>query len=95
MWGYSMNFLNRILGRTPTSGEIAKQRLQLVLVHDRVGISPQLIEILKDELIAVISKHVVIDEADMEITFSQGRHRNRLVADIPVVGIRRPRAADK
>jgi cell division topological specificity factor len=91
-----MDFLDRLLGRGQlTSGEIAKKRLQLVLVQDRVKISPQLMQTLRDELIAVISKHIEIDEARMEINFSEGRQQARLVADIPVIGVRRPRAADK
>jgi cell division topological specificity factor len=91
-----MNFLERLLYRgKPTSGEIAKKRLQLVLVQDRIKISPQLMQTLKDELIAVISKYIEIDEASMEINFSEGRRQTRLVADIPVIGVRRPRAADK
>jgi cell division topological specificity factor len=91
-----MDFVNRLLGRgKPTSGEVAKKRLQLVLVQDRIKISPQLLQTLKDELIAVISKYIEIDETSMEINFSEGRQRTRLVADIPVIGVRRPRAADK
>jgi cell division topological specificity factor len=91
-----MTFLNRLLGRgEPKSGEIAKKRLQLVLVQDRTQISPQLMQILKDELIAVISRYIEIDEARMEIKFSEGRRQTSLVADIPVIGVRRRRAADK
>lgn len=94
--GVKMNFLDRLLGRDKSgSGEIAKQRLQLVLVQDRTNISPQLMQVLKDELIAVISKHIEIDEASMQISFSEGRQQRRLVADIPVVGVRRQRVVDK
>lgn len=70
----------------PSSREIAKERLHLVLVHDRTDISPGLLQILKDELIAVISKHIEIDREGVEITFTQGKRYNRLVADIPVLG---------
>ncbi len=64
--------------REPTSRDVAKQRLQLVLVPDRSNISPGLLETLKDEIIAVISKHVAIDRQNVEISFSQSRRQARL-----------------
>lgn len=87
-----MGFLNRLFGRQePTSREIAKERLQLVLVHDRIKISPPLLDKMKDELIVVISRYVEIDADGVEVTFTQSRRESRLVADIPVVGpVRRP-----
>ncbi len=84
-----MSILERIFGsHQPKSGAIAKERLQLVLVHDRVKLSPELLEILKSEIIAVISKHVMIDTDAMEIKLTQGRGRQQLTADIPIVGSR-------
>jgi cell division topological specificity factor len=82
-----MGFLNRLLGREePTSREIAKERLQLVLVHDRVKVSPATLDKMKDELITVISRYVEIEATGVEVSFTQSRHSSRLVADIPVVG---------
>lgn len=85
-----MTLINRILGRQePTSREIARNRLQLVLVQDRMNMSPQFLQELKDELITVISKYVEIDVDGMEVSFTQNNRQSRLVADIPVVGARR------
>jgi cell division topological specificity factor len=82
-----MGFLDRIFGeRRPTSRDIAKERLQLVLVHDRVKISPAMLDKMKDELITVISRFVEIDADSVEVTFTQSRRQSRLVADIPIVG---------
>ena len=87
-----MNWLNALFGRRePTSREIAKNRLQLVLVQDRVNMSPQLLQTLKDELISVISKFVEIDEENMEVTFTQSKRQSRLTADIPVISARTER----
>jgi cell division topological specificity factor len=83
-----MGFLDRLFGRTPDSAQIAKERLQLVLAHDRTHISPETLEKLKDEIITVISKHVEIDRAHVDVTMSRSAHGNRLVADIPVLGVR-------
>lgn len=81
--------------REPTSREIAKQRLQLVLVHDRANVSPGLLETLKDEIIAVISKHLDIDSNGVQITFTQNRVESKLVADIPLLDGRRRKANSK
>ena len=84
-----MNILERLFGRRePTSRQIAKERLQLVLVHDRVKLSPELIETLKGEIIAVISKHVTIDQDAMEIKLTSGKGFQKLTADIPIIGSR-------
>ncbi|GIK41213.1 MAG: cell division topological specificity factor MinE [Anaerolineae bacterium] len=84
-----MNLLNRLLGRgEPTSREIAKDRLRLVLVQDRVNLSAEKMNELKDELIKVISKYVEIDRDGIEIALTQTARQSRLTANIPVVGAR-------
>jgi cell division topological specificity factor len=91
-----MGFLDRVFGRRePTSSQIAKERLQLVLVHDRIRISPAMLDKMKDELITVISRYVEIEADGVEVTFTQGRRESRLVADIPVVGPARNRSSRK
>lgn len=86
-----MKSLKRLLGGEPEppSGAIARERLRLVLAHDRTSISPALLETLKDEIIAVISKHVAIDANDVRVTFSQTARESRLVADIPLLNPRK------
>ena len=84
-----MNMLNRLLGRgEPRSGEIAKDRLRLVLVQDRVNLSAEKMNELKDDLIKVISKYVEIDRDGIEISLTQSARQSRLTANIPVVGAR-------
>jgi cell division topological specificity factor len=84
-----MNMLNRLLGRgEPRSGEIAKDRLRLVLVQDRVNLSSEKMNELKDDLIKVISKYVEIDRDGIEISLTQSARQSRLTANIPVVGAR-------
>lgn len=80
-----MSIWDRLLGRRkPTSRQVARERLQLVLVHDRTKISPQLLQTLKNEIIEVISRHVDIDREGVEVTFTQSRRQSRLMADIPL-----------
>jgi cell division topological specificity factor len=82
-----MNSLfERLLGRAPTaSARAAKERLQLVLIHDRTDISPVVMDLLKGEIIDVISKHVDIDREGVEINLTQTQRENRLVANIPLL----------
>lgn len=89
-----MNVLERLLRRRePPSSQVAQERLRLVLAHDRANISPGLLDILKDEIIAVISRHVPIDATGVQVTFTQGARESRLVADIPLQTQRRRRGS--
>ena len=78
-----MAFVSKLFQRRPKSSAIAKERLQLVLVHDR-GFSPQLLEKLKTEIIAVISKYVEVDDGGIEVRVTRSERQDRLVANIPV-----------
>ena len=85
-----MRILERLMGRRESaSGEIAKERLRLVLAHDRSNISPALLATLKDEIIGVISSHVEIDADSVQVTFSHSARESRLVADIPLLAQRK------
>jgi cell division topological specificity factor len=87
-----MGFLDTLFGREkPSSRAIAKERLQLVLVHDRVQLSPQMLQDLKDDVIETISRYVDIDRDAVEITISQTQRESRLVAEIPLTRVRRGR----
>jgi cell division topological specificity factor len=87
-----MSILNRFRRRRKSaSGDIARERLRLVLAHDRANISPGLLDMLKDEIIAVISRHVPIDPEGVQVTYTEGARVSRLVADIPLQSGRRRR----
>jgi len=75
-------FNKRDSAKATTSSGVAKERLQLALVYDRVKISPELIETIKEEIVEVISKHFDIDRHGMEITL--GERNDRLEVNIPV-----------
>ena len=53
--------------QTPPSGSVAKDRLKLVLVHDRVNCSSQVLEMLKTDIIKVISNYMEIDTDELDI----------------------------
>ena len=62
--------------QTPPSGSVAKDRLKLVLVHDRVNCSSQVLEMLKTDIIKVISNYMEIDT-------------DELYANIPIKSMRK------
>lgn len=79
-------FFDRMLGRGAKegSGAVAKNRLEVVLVHDRINLSPERLRELKAELLAVIAKYVPIDADSVAIAVEQpDRNSSRLVAQIP------------
>lgn len=80
---------DRLLGRETKSAQMAKERLKLVLVHDRTDISPGVLEMLKDDLIAAISRHIEIDPSAVRIEMSQEGREQRLIADIPLRPLRK------
>lgn len=78
------NFLDRLLNREPKSAQQAKERLKLVLIHDRTDLTPGALETLKDELIEVISRYIEIDPSAVRIDMAQEGREQRLIADIPL-----------
>jgi len=69
------------------SAHSAKERLQLVLIHDRTDLSPAELDSLKDDLIETISRHIDIDPMAVTINVAQDGRSQRLVADIPLRSI--------
>lgn len=84
-----MNWLKIFRRRQHSDQEIAAQRLRLVLAHDRANLSPGMLDMLKDEIIAVISRHLDIDADKVEVNFTEDQREMRLVADIPLHNPRR------
>jgi cell division topological specificity factor len=84
-------FMDRLLGRDRKTARQAKERLHLVLVHDRTDLSPGLLETLKDDLIQTISRHIEIDPSAVRIEMAQEGREQRLIADIPLRPIRKRR----
>ena len=76
-------WLERISGKKESSADRAKERLKLVLIHDRTDISPGMMERLKNDLLSVIGQYVDIDPGAVHIDISQDGREQRLVADIP------------
>ena len=73
-----------------SSGSVAKDRLKLLLVSDRANCSPEIMEAIKNDIIKVISKYMVIDAEglDIQITQTESEGNNGSVpaiyANIPI-----------
>lgn len=65
------------------SSSLAKERLQFILVHDRINLPPERMEAMKAEILAVISKYVAIDRDNVDIALQQRNRDSLIVAEIP------------
>lgn len=80
------NFWAKLTGRREvTSASTAKDRLKFVLVHDRSDMSPAVVEVLKDEILTVISQHVDIDRDRVAFSLTENNRESRLIAEIPLL----------
>jgi cell division topological specificity factor len=67
----------------------ARDRLRLVLVHDRDTISPVMMDKLKEELLQTLSQYMQVDEVMSVARLEQTDKEVRLVATFPIVKINR------
>ncbi|HMO59600.1 MAG TPA: cell division topological specificity factor MinE [Roseiflexaceae bacterium] len=80
-----MSFFDTLFGRRERSSDVARERLLTVLVHDRVKLTPELLEQLKAELSAVIARYVpAADASGIEVTLLRGEASDHIKADIPL-----------
>ena len=89
----------RYFFRRKSSCQIAKDRLKILLISDRVNCSPELMELIKTDIAKVISKYMKIDAENMEIQINtngrkafhggkSGRgNKPVLYANIPIVDV--------
>jgi cell division topological specificity factor len=84
-----IDFIQRLLGREKPSGTLARERLQLVLAHDRSDLNPELLEQMRREILEVVQKYVEIDLESGDVSLETGDRVTALVANLP---IRRARA---
>jgi len=86
--------LSKLFKKTKNSKDVAKERLKLVLIHDRANVSPQFLEMVKSEIIKVITNYMDIDEdsLDIQLTRTKSDDGDRvvpaLVANIPIKNVK-------
>ncbi|MFM9040784.1 MAG: cell division topological specificity factor MinE, partial [Vulcanococcus sp.] len=62
------DFIDKLLRRQPASATTAKERLQLVLAHDRSDLNPELLEQMRKEILEVVSRYVEIDFSEGDVS---------------------------
>lgn len=71
-----------------SSKELAKDRLRLILIHDRCSVSPEILDEIRKDIMDVISKYVEIDEQELDIKMTTAEeiegNAPALVASIPI-----------
>ena len=87
------SWMDWLVGGKDKSADQAKERLQLVLIHDRTDLSDEAFRKMKDEILKVISKYIEIDPAAVNIRVAQEGRQQRLMADIPIKKARKKKAA--
>ena len=85
-----MAFFNKVFsGNKATPKQVAKDRLRLILIHDRGELPNEVLEKIKTELLEVLAKYIEIKDEDMDITVAsqdsvEGEAGPALIANIPI-----------
>ncbi len=76
----------KIFGKEKASANVAKDRLQLVLVHDRATTSPEFIQKVKQEILDALAGHMEFDHDELDIKIEQTEKDGKpaLIANIPI-----------
>ena len=92
-----MDILGFLKNNAAPSGSVAKDRLRLVIVHDRAGCSHTVLEMLKTDILSAVSGYMEVNEDELDIRFSHtGQSEGEvsvLSAVIPVKNMRTARGA--
>jgi len=87
--------LFKMFGKNKTkSKNVAKERLKLVLVHDRSDLSPKFLEMIKGDIIRVVKEYAEIDQDGLDIKFTRMKRDydntpvSALVANIPIIKVK-------
>ncbi len=77
--------------RAISSRDVAKERLKLILVHDRSLLTDEQFERMKEELVGVLSKYFEINKSEIKIDIQREAPKTVLEATVPVISVKRSR----
>ena len=80
--------LIQILTRADKSKDIAKSRLKLILVQDRLSISEEVMQSLQSEVTKLLSKYFTLNTDEVEMDLEREDNALALVANIPILGMK-------
>ncbi|HKL12051.1 MAG TPA: cell division topological specificity factor MinE, partial [Halanaerobiales bacterium] len=79
-----LEFLGLRKKKDETSKNVAKERLQFILVQDRIKLSPSEMESLKKDLLKVMKKYVDVDDREIEMEINREEQMMAMVANFPL-----------
>ena len=71
------------------SRDEAKRRLQLILAHDRASINPAMLNLMQEEILAVVARYVEVNQDEVEIALENSDRMTALIANLPIVKFKR------
>ncbi len=86
--------LSKIFGRRNKSKDAAKDRLKLVLVHDRADVSPEFLRKIKDEIMQVLAKYMDVTDGELDINITTAQSEDgksrvpAITANIPIKSLK-------
>jgi cell division topological specificity factor len=86
-----LELIERLFGRGNSSGVDAKRRLKLVIANDRSGLSQEMLEMMRRDILEVVSRYVEIDAEEMELSLESDQRMTALIANLPVRRVKRMR----
>lgn len=75
------------------SGNVARERMQVVLMHDRLDLTPDILQALKNDIMVVLSRYMEIDDQSIKVDFEQGKNYTALVSNVHIKRVYRRRAS--
>ncbi|TCV70415.1 cell division topological specificity factor MinE [Neorhizobium sp. R1-B] len=72
------------LFRKQRSAPMARERLQVLLAHERASSSSDLVSVLREEILAVIAKHVQLDSDKVHVKMDRDENVSILEIDVEI-----------
>ena len=77
-----LNALMKIFGKKEPSGKVARDRLKVVLIHDRASVSPEVMEHLRHDILDVVGRYLDINPEEMDISLAKDEDSGALVPNL-------------